>query len=175
MVKVASIEKESTVDGDGWRYVIFAQGCSHNCLGCHNPSTHDFNAGVDMDETEIIEQIFENPLIEGITLSGGDPFFQAKELTMICCAVKTAELTVWAYTGFTFEKFLDFINGKETDSRINKDMINLLNYIDVVVDGPFILSERTLDLRYRGSRNQRLINVKESLKQNKVVEYILQY
>lgn len=172
MVRIASIEKESIVDGEGIRYTIFTQGCNHNCLGCHNPKTHDFKGGYEVDDIEIFNDILENPLLDGITLSGGDPFFQAKQLIRLVKSVKENGYTVWAYTGFTFEEFLKYINKEPCDKRINDSMIDILKYIDVVVDGPFILDKRTVEALYRGSTNQRLIDVNKSLDNNKVVEYI---
>ena len=174
MIRIASIEPESTIDGEGWRYVIFTQGCNHNCLGCHNPQTHDFNSGKLVSDSELISQIQENPLLDGITLSGGDPFFQAENLINLVKQCRCLGLTVWAYTGFIFEDFLNFKNKCKTDARVNKSMLNLLNYIDVVVDGRFILEQRTLDSKYIGSKNQRIIDVKKSLKNNKIILYNLE-
>lgn len=174
MIRIADIIKESTVDGEGWRYVIFTQGCSHNCKDCHNPQTHDFNGGKDIKVTFILEDILNNPLIDGITLSGGDPFFQASKLIELCKAIKNNNLTIWAYTGFIFDEFMKFKNNLDCDKRINKDMLELLNYIDVVVDGPYIQEQRTLQLKFRGSTNQRLIDVKNTFKNNKIIEYKLE-
>ena len=170
MIRVASITPESTVDGEGWRYVIFTQGCNHNCKGCHNPQTHSFDGGYLMNTDDILKEVMDNPLLDGITLSGGDPFFQAKELLELVRELKKNCYSIWAYTGFVFDKFLDFIANKDTDKRINKDMIELLNYIDVVVDGPFIESKKTFTCEYRGSSNQRLVDVRESLDKKTVVE-----
>jgi len=173
MIRLAGLEKESIVDGEGYRYTIFTQGCSHHCQGCHNPETWDFEGGKLVDTDSLLSEATSNPLIDGVTLSGGDPFFQAKELLELCKALKEKGVSVWAYTGFKFDEFLNFKLGKEHDERITRDMLKLLKFIDVVVDGPFILSERTLELSYRGSRNQRLIDVKKSLRKNAIVEYKL--
>lgn len=175
MINIANngIIEESSLDGEGVRLVIFTQGCSHHCKGCHNPSTWEFNDKNKISDNEILDMVHSNPLLDGITLSGGDPFFQAKNCISLCKTIKKEELTVWAYTGFVFDEFIKFKNNIECDDRINKDMINLLKYVDVVVDGPFILEQRTLDGRYKGSTNQRLIDVKKSLHQNKIVEYKL--
>lgn len=173
MIRIASIEPESTIDGEGWRYVIFTQGCNHNCKGCHNPQTHDFNSGKLVSDSELISQIQENPLLDGITLSGGDPFFQAENIINLAKQCKDLGLTVWAYTGFIFEDFLNFKNNCKTDSRINQAMLDLLQYIDVVVDGRFILEQKTLDSKYIGSKNQRIIDVKESINKNTPVLYKL--
>lgn len=175
MINIADsgIIEESIVDGEGVRLVVFTQGCSHHCKGCQNPLTWEFNDKNKISDTEILDMIHSNPLLEGITLSGGDPFFQAKDCIKLCKAVKKEDLTVWVYTGFIFDEFIKFKNNIECDDRINKDMLNLLKYVDVVVDGPFIIEQRTLDSKYRGSTNQRLIDVKKSLHQNKIVEYKL--
>lgn len=176
LIRIAGLAKESIVDGEGLRYTIFTQGCNHNCLGCHNPESHDFNGGKQVEIQEILNDILENPLLDGVTLSGGDPFFQAEKLIPLVKEVKVHKLDVWAYTGFTFEEFLKFINNKtriECDSRINLNMIELLKDIDVLVDGKFILKQRTLDANFKGSENQRIIDVAKSLKNNRVVEYKL--
>jgi len=170
MIKVADIEKESIVDGVGIRYTIFTQGCSHNCEGCHNPSTHDFNGGTPMSDVKLLADIKSDPLIDGITLSGGDPFFQAAELINLVKQCKRFGLTVWAYTGFIFEEFIKFMDNEKCDKRITQDMIDLLKLIDVLVDGPFILSMKTYECLYRGSYNQRIIDVPNSIKEHRVVE-----
>lgn len=148
---------DSIVDGEGLRSVLWTQGCSHNCKGCHNPSTHAFDKGVLVDVLEVKKLIKDLTLQDGITLSGGDPFFQPEACLEIAKFAKEEGLNVWAYTGFLFE---DLIN--------NKKARNLLNYIDVLVDGPFVLENRTLSLKFRGSSNQRIINVPRSLKQERV-------
>lgn len=171
MLRIAGIEKESIVDGEGLRYVIFTQGCSHNCHGCHNPETHDFNGGKIVNTQDLLNEILANPLLDGVTLSGGDPLFQAKQCIEIVKACKENNLTVWLYTGFEFEQFIRFLNNEKCDERINKYMISLLRKVDVVVDGPFIESKKTLDSLFRGSSNQRLIDSKKSLRSRKIVEY----
>lgn len=154
---------DSIVDGEGLRAVIWTQGCSHNCKGCHNPETHDFCKGVVVPIEEVKEKIKELTLQDGITLSGGDPFFQAEAVTEIAKYAKELKLNVWAYTGFTFEELIK-----------NEKTRELLNYIDVLVDGKFILEQRSLSLKFRGSSNQRIINVPKSLKDGKVRQ-ILKY
>lgn len=148
---------DSIVDGEGLRAVIWTQGCSHNCKGCHNPKTHDFKKGVEKDVEEVIEMIKKLELQDGITLSGGDPFFQAKACTEIAREAKDQGLNVWAYTGFLFEDLIK-----------NEEMKKLLEQIDVLVDGKFELENKSLNLMFRGSSNQRIINVKKSLKDGKV-------
>lgn len=160
MLRIAGIEKESITDGVGIRYTVFTQGCKHKCLGCHNPKTHDINGGYDIAIDEIIEDLKSNPLLDGITLSGGDPFFQAKECTELLVRIRKElkHLNVWAYSGFTFEQLLR-----------NKDMREMLDLVDVLVDGRFVLERRTLESRFKGSENQRIIDVRKSLENNKVI------
>ncbi|CCJ34338.1 anaerobic ribonucleoside-triphosphate reductase activating protein [Caloramator australicus] len=157
-IKVAGIEKESFVDGPGIRYTIFAQGCKHKCKGCHNPSTHDFDKGFWMKVEEIYEDILKRRFIDGVTFTGGDPFFQAEAFSYLAKMLKKENYHIVAYTGFYFEELL-----KE------ESFMGLLKNVDVLVDGPFILEERDLKLKFRGSRNQRVIDVKKSLELNKVV------
>lgn len=154
-----NILTDSIVDGEGLRAVIWTQGCSHNCKGCHNPETHDFTKGILKDIEEVKEEIKNLKLQDGITLSGGDPFFQAKACTEIAKFAKKQGLNVWAYTGFLFEELL-----KSEDAK------NLLNYIDVLVDGKFELENKSLNIKFRGSTNQRIINVPKSLKDGKTRE-----
>ena len=157
-IRIAGLSDDSIVDGEGIRFTIFTQGCPHHCVGCHNPETWDFSGGQEMDTTEIVEKIFKNPLLQGITLSGGDPFCQPKPLIEVCKAVREKGLDVWAFSGWTIEEILK-------DSSKNA----LLEQTDVLVDGRFVLEERDLSLLFRGSRNQRLIDVPRTLKEGKVV------
>lgn len=158
----APIQTDSIVDGEGLRTVIWMQGCSHNCLACHNPETHDFNGGQEVD----IEQIFkELSLVEnqtGITLSGGDPMSQPEASLFIAGFAHQIGLNVWCYTGFTFEELL-------TLSKTKPIYLELLKNIDVLIDGRFELEHKSLNCIYRGSTNQRIIDVTESLKKNKVM------
>lgn len=179
MARIANIYNASLVDGEGWRYTIFFQGCNHNCKGCHNPQSHDFNGGIEVTIDELKEQldnaIKTNPLIDGITLSGGDPLFQAKDAYEIAKYAREKELTVWVYTGFTFEQLLDIIKGNYNSYMLQKeDINNLLFNIDVLVDGPFILEKRSLHLQYKGSSNQRILDIPKSMKEKKPIEYILE-
>lgn len=156
----APLQGDSIVDGPGIRAVIWTQGCSHNCKGCHNPETHDFKGGFLKDINELNKEIDDLSLIDGITFSGGDPFFQIKECLEIAKHAKKKKLNIWAYSGFTFEQLLKM-------SLINKDLKEFLNLIDVLVDGKFVLEKRSLELNFRGSTNQRIINMKKSLKDGK--------
>ena len=143
------------------RAVLWTQGCTHNCPGCHNPSTHSLKDGFVIDTSEIINELTDNiKYQDGITLSGGDPFLQPRAVHEIAKNVKAMNKSVWAFTGFDYE---DLINSS------NENIKNLLNEIDVLVDGKFDINEFSLDLYYRGSRNQRIIDIQESIKQNKIV------
>lgn len=149
----ANLLTDSIVDGEGLRSVIWTQGCSHNCKGCHNPETHDFNKGIEVPIEDVKSKMKDLTLQDGITLSGGDPFFQAEACTEIAKYAKELKLNVWAYTGFLFE---DLIKNEKTRE--------LLKYIDVLVDGKFMIDKKSLNLKFRGSSNQRIVNVKKSLK-----------
>ena len=161
-IRIAGFENDSIVDGPGFRLAVFTQGCPHHCPGCHNPETHDFAAGTVVDTEKIIAQMLDNPLLDGLTLSGGEPFCQPEPCTVLAKAAHEANLNVWAYSGFTFEQL-----------QTKPEVQELLREVDVLVDGRFELSLRTLDLRFRGSKNQRLIDVKKSLEEGKAVEYPL--
>ena len=151
---------DSIVDGPGLRYSIFVQGCYHNCLGCHNPESHDVNGGYLKDIEETLKEIDENPLLDGVTLSGGEPMLQVEALIELSKEIKKRNLNIVLYSGFTYEQIINDVNKKR-----------LLELCDMLVDGKFELEKRSLSLLYRGSSNQRLINVQESLKQNRIIEY----
>ena len=148
---------DSIVDGEGLRAVLWTQGCSHNCKGCHNPETHSFTGGVVKDTEDVKKEIDNLVLQDGITLSGGDPFFQAKACTDIAKYAKEKGLNVWAYTGFLFEDLIKI-----------PEMVELLKYVDVLIDGKFELENKSLNLLFRGSSNQRIINVPKRLRDKKV-------
>ena len=156
------LQQDSIVDGEGIRMVLWTQGCSHNCPGCHNPNTHSFDGGFLKQVDEIKKEISQVKNHDGITLSGGDPFFQIDSCLEIAKFCKEQGLNVWCYTGFTFEELM-------TLNRFNKKVKEFLSYIDVLIDGKFIESEKSLTLKFRGSRNQRVLNVKDSLKKEKPV------
>lgn len=158
----AEMQIESIVDGEGLRAVIWTQGCPHNCFGCHNPSTHDIEEGFFKDIEELKLEIKNLEYHDGITLSGGDPMMQVEECLEIAKYCKELGLNVWCYTGYTFE-FLMIL------SKSNNKIMELLKNIDILVDGKFILEERSLDLKFRGSRNQRILDVKKSLEQKKSI------
>ncbi len=155
-IRIAGILEESIVDGPGVRLVVFTQGCKHNCPGCHNPETHNFSGGYDIDIKDILQKLKENPMIDGITLSGGDPFEQSDSCSILASKAKELGYNVVAYTGYTYEKLLK-----------NKRHLNLLKNVDILIDGKFELEKIDLTLPFRGSSNQRILNVSEYL--NKLV------
>ena len=159
-IRIAGTVNDSIVDGPGYRYTIFAQGCPHHCPGCHNPETHPFEGGKTVDTQTIIDQFRENPLLDGITLSGGDPLCQPEPCLELARAAHACRLNVWAYTGYTWEALQ-----QENDPAC----MALLKELDVLVDGPFIQAQKSLELKFCGSRNQRLINVPQSLQKGEVV------
>ena len=161
-IRLFGLEDDSIVDGPGIRFAIFTQGCTHNCEGCHNPESHDLNGGYFEDSSEIINKIKRNPLLDGVTFSGGEPFLQAKNLAEISLASKEMGLNTMAYTGFLFEDLVK-------NSTEENGFLEFLNTLDYLVDGKFILAERSIDLLYKGSKNQRIIDVKKSLELGEVV------
>lgn len=161
-MRIAGVEIESIVDGLGIRYTIFTQGCKHNCKGCHNPSTHDMNGGLDVSIIEIAQDILSVKSIDGVTLSGGDPIYQVKECNSLIEMLRSqrADLNFWVYTGFTLEQLID-----KKDNEIDK----LLNQIDVLVDGKFILEKKTLNKPFVGSSNQRVIDM-QAYRENGIIK-----
>lgn len=162
-IRLASpvFQTDSIVDGEGIRAVLWTQGCNHKCIGCHNPQTHSFDDGFLVDIEEIKAQIDELEGQDGITLSGGDPLYQIDECIEVCKYARSKHLNIWCYTGFTYENLMKL-------AETNPKIIDLLKLIDVLIDGPFILEQRSLDCIFRGSTNQRIIDVKKSLKNKKV-------
>ena len=154
----AYLQPDSIVDGEGIRTVIWTQGCPHHCPGCHNASTWDFNEGALIDVKDVIEELKTIKNQDGITLSGGDPVCQSDACYEISKAAHEMGLNVWCYTGYTYEMMLT-----------NPKMRRLLDQIDVLVDGKFVQEEKSYDIYFRGSRNQRIIDVPKSLEQQKIV------
>jgi len=157
-LRIAGITNDSIVDGPGLRLTIFAQGCPHNCIGCHNPETHDPQGGSFMDVDEIIEKVRKNPLLQGITLSGGEPFMQASAMYEIAKRARGIGLDVVIYTGYTWEEL-----------RANDEFEALVRTADYIIDGRFDISLRTLSVPFVGSSNQRIIDVKKSIEAGEVV------
>ncbi|QWU46164.1 MULTISPECIES: anaerobic ribonucleoside-triphosphate reductase activating protein [Bacillus] len=150
-MKVMNIIHDSVVDGEGLRTVVFFAGCPHRCFGCHNSKSWNICNGTEMTVEEIVKEIESNSLTD-VTFSGGDPFLQAAEVKKVAKSVKDLKKNLWMYTGYTLE---------EIQSSRNNDMIELLHYGDVLVDGRFELDKKDLTLPFRGSSNQRIIRLKE--------------
>lgn len=149
-MKILDIIPGTSVDGPGLRTAIYFAGCAHHCPGCQNPQSWDFDSGIEMSMDELIKHIVENDF--DVTLTGGDPLYQSHYLLPLLKKIKELGKSIWVYTGFRFEEILS-----------DEIMRDLLPYIDVVVDGPYIEAQRDLHLRFKGSANQRLIDVKKSL------------
>ena len=165
-LRIAGVQQDSIVDGPGIRYVIFTQGCPDHCPGCHNPQTHDPEGGREADAEEILTQIRGNPLLGGVTFSGGEPFAQAEALVPLAEAVKALGKHLMIYTGYRYE----------TLQKMEQPGVQrLLALADILVDGPFVLAERDLTLPYRGSANQRVIDLGKTREQGEVVLYRSEY
>ncbi|WP_374361447.1 anaerobic ribonucleoside-triphosphate reductase activating protein [Cloacibacterium sp.] len=159
-ISVLKIVEDTTVDGPGFRTSIYAAGCEHGCKGCHNPESWEISNGKWMDIDEILK-IIESNFLAQVSFSGGDPLFQPEAFTELARRIKLeTQKNIWCYTGFTFQKILR-----------NPKLSAILPYIDVLVDGQFIEKKKVANLPFVGSSNQRIINVKESLKANKIVEW----
>lgn len=155
-LRIAGIIKESIVDGPGIRLVVFTQGCRHHCPGCHNPNSHSFEGGTLVDISFVLQQITSNPLLDGVTLSGGEPFEQAEILAELAREIKNLGLNIMTYTGYKFEYLL-------AHSDTHPGWAELLDQTDILVDGRFDMEKKNLLLRFRGSENQRIIDVRKSL------------
>ena len=158
-MRIANTVNDSIVDGRGLRYAVFTQGCPHRCPGCHNPETWDFDAGTRMEAEDLAQIARDNPLCRGVTFSGGEPFAQPEGFAELARILKAEGYEIASYTGYTFEQLL-------AGTPAQRELLGLL---DVLVDGPFVLSQRSLDLVYRGSANQRILDVPESLRQGKAI------
>ncbi len=161
-INIAGTVCESIVDGPGLRYVVFVQGCPHRCAGCQNPETHSFSGGRVVDTDELFSECVEDPLQSGVTFSGGEPFCQAEALYTLGARFKERGMHLMCYSGWSFEELLD---KAKTEEYVGK----LLSILDVLVDGRFILEERSLSLHFRGSKNQRLIDVPKSLSEQTAI------
>lgn len=165
-LKVAGFAKNSIVDGPGIRYVIFTQGCYHKCEGCQNPQTHNHNEGKLIDINEILDEILGSTMIEGVTFSGGEPFLQADALAELAVQIKRADknLSIICYTGYTYEELTKIIESGVLS------YFKLLSNVDYLIDGRFEQDKASLNCNWRGSTNQRIIDVKQSLAQKTIVE-----
>ena len=159
MLDLSGIVSDSIVDGPGIRTTIFCQGCPHHCPGCHNPETWDFGCGTQVPVEDLVDVVRSNPLCRGVTFSGGEPFAQAKGFAKLARLLKEKGYEVAAYSGYTFEALLE---GSE-------DQKELLSSIDILIDGPFLMAEKSLEIAFRGSRNQRILDVPKSLAEGRAV------
>ena len=158
MIRVLDIVPETTVDGPGFRTSIYCAGCSHQCPGCHNPESWEITRGTWMETEEVVTRVMADEFAN-VTFSGGDPMFQPEGFTEVAAAIKArSQKTIWCYTGYRYEELLR-----------HPQQAHLLRYIDVLVDGPFVQALRDESLLFRGSSNQRLIDVPASLQAGEVV------
>jgi len=159
MLDLSGIVSDSIVDGPGIRTTFFCQGCPHHCPGCHNPETWDFGCGTKIPVEAVVDIVRSNPLCRGVTFSGGEPFAQAEGFARLAQLLQADGYEIASYTGYTFEQLLQ-------GTPAQKD---LLSKLDVLIDGPFILAEKSLELSFRGSANQRILDVQKSLAENKAI------
>lgn len=157
-MNVAGFYEESITNGPGWRSVLFVSGCVHKCKGCHNPETWDKNYGISFKPEYYLQKIKESEITRGVTISGGEPFLYPDELIPFLKEVKKLGKDVWVYTGYKYEELLKDFKKKE-----------MLKYIDVLVDGLYVEEKRDLNLRFRGSSNQRIIDVKKTLEDEDII------
>ena len=151
-LRIAGTIGESIVDGPGIRYVLFTQGCPHGCPGCHNPQTHDFAGGTEVQVSDLLADILKRPYVKAVTLSGGEPFCQPAPLAQLAAALKDKGFHLMCYSGYTFEELLQLEEARP-----------LLEQLDLLVDGRFVESRKNIELRFRGSDNQRVLDVPASL------------
>lgn len=159
-LRIAGTVAESIVDGPGFRYTLFTQGCPHACPGCHNPQTHAFEAGQERGIAEILSEIEKNPYVRGVTFSGGEPFCQPEPLYELACAIRETGRNIIAYTGYTFEQLMQM-----QEPYVKR----LLSQLDLLIDGRYEESLRSIDLNFRGSANQRILDVPKSLAEGKAI------
>ena len=152
LLRLSGVISESIVDGRGFRYVVFTQGCPHGCPGCHNPQTHDFNGGTLIDPLTLLPEIDENPLLAGVTFSGGEPFCQPEALLPLAREIKARGLHLLIFSGYTYEQLQAMAASSEATAQ-------LLRLCDTLIDGPYIEEQRDLTLQFRGSANQRVLQL----------------
>ena len=198
-MRIAGTVQDSIVDGPGFRFTVFTQGCSHHCPGCHNPQTHDPSGGTEHTVEELLERMRSNPLTDGLTLSGGEPFEQPKACAALAAELKRNGYGVWSYSGYLYEDLakradkaraerdrrIGALGGEALHENPEEAMVSgaladiaddlavgdLLDSIDVLVDGPFVESRKSLELKWCGSSNQRLIDVPATRRAGSVVEW----
>lgn len=176
VLKLAGIMGESIVDGPGIRFAVFCQGCPHHCEGCHNPETHSFEGGTPVRVDRLLEQIDKDPILKGVTFSGGEPMCQASAFAQLAKGVKERGLDIVVFTGYRYEDLVslwsDEIRSDKGDklNMLDADAVKeLLELADILIDGPFVLEERDLSLSFRGSRNQRVIDLNKTRQAGEVV------
>lgn len=163
ILRLSGVIKNSIVDGPGFRLTVFCQGCPHHCKGCHNEKTWDFDGGFDGKVEKIINVAKSLPLLQGLTFSGGEPFCQAEAFAELGRLAHENGYNIVTYTGYTYEKLLE-------GADEHPGWMDLLRQTDYLIDGRFILEEKSLMLKFRGSKNQRIIDVRKSLESKTVVE-----
>ena len=153
-IRIAGVVRESFVDGPGIRFTVFCQGCPHHCVGCHNPATHDFNGGYDCEIEKILDAVSKNPMLDGITFSGGDPLCQPEAFLELAREIRSRfpQLNIVIFTGYTYEELQQMWDGRPA-------LKALLDLTDYLIDGRYIQEQRDLTLQFRGSRNQRIIDM----------------
>ena len=161
-LRIAGIMRESIVDGPGIRFAVFCQGCPHDCPGCHNPETHDPAGGNEVKIDRILQEFDKNPLLSGMTFSGGEPMCQPDGFAELGRAVKARGKNITIYTGYTLEQLLKMA---ENTLAVGE----LLEMCDILIDGPFIMDKRDLNLQFRGSSNQRVIDMNRTREEKKIV------
>lgn len=161
-IRLAGIVRESIVDGPGIRFTVFCQGCPHGCPGCHNPESHDFSGGKDCSIARLLEEIDKDPLLAGVTFSGGEPFCQPEGFLELAKGVKERGLNITSFSGYTFEQLEDM-------AAENVAVRDLLDMTDILVDGPYIKAQRDLTLQFRGSGNQRVIDMNRTRAEGHIV------
>ena len=161
-VRISGLVKQSIVDGPGLRLVVFTQGCPHKCHGCHNPETHDFDGGQEVPISQILAELDANPLLRGLTLSGGEPLWHAAALLPLARQVRERGKDIVCFTGYTLEELFAMSEG-------DRELYELLGLIDLLIDGRYDQTQRDLTLRLRGSRNQRILDLPASLAEQRPV------
>ena len=154
LLRLSGVISESIVDGPGFRYVVFTQGCPHGCPGCHNPQTHDFNGGTLIDPLTLLPEIDENPLLAGVTFSGGEPFVQPEALLPLAREIKARGLHLLIFSGYTYEQLTELATARSAVG-------DLLRLCDTLIDGPYMEEQRDLTLQFRGSANQRILQLND--------------
>ena len=163
-IRIAGVVRESFVDGPGIRFVVFCQGCPHRCPGCHNPATHDFDGGYDCEIEKILDAVEKNPMLDGVTFSGGEPLCQPEAFLELAREIRSRfpQLNILIFTGYTYEELQKMWDGRPA-------LKELLDLIDYLIDGRYMQEQRDLTLQFRGSRNQRIIDMNATREEGIVV------